>query len=521
MSFSFSICAQTLTLGSPVEGIIAVEKLSSPNSLKSLTSPIKFIGQTEEHYYFLMQERKQTSLQMYSKTDLSLIKETVLPAKKEVYYPTAQMKDNIISVYYLDKEVEVEKFYNLQLDNANEKNSEKSDGDFSTLLASQSSLMQNISPDGRYKGTVSGKKGKAVIEIKILDNATNNALWSEEIKWSYQENMFALEDYTIDNDGNFYILITKFKKEPKKDGTISPSDCSLDLIVCNRTGIIGQKTDMLDNSVAILSTKMSMNAQNDVYVMGLYQDIKDKEGVSKGIFSLFFDKNGKVLQETKIPFDDAFRGNVVKGSKNGKNGLKEFDIQDIIKHKDGSVTILMEYTSSSSTTFVQRRSYSSINSNNKTYVPFSSFSRGYFAYGSTHAYDIICVKIDKNYKHSVKVISKLQSAGEGGGALLSYGMLKKEDNIYLIFNDDDGNTAVTNPKCNSAHFSLLVENPALFWVKIAPDGTITKKRVLVDAKETMEFMPYLYFQTNEKEVLFFSANFLKKKYRLAKITIPF
>jgi hypothetical protein len=344
--------------------------------------------------------------------------------------PNARTKKNVLSVQEVNKTT-------LQPDKIKQKIAEI---DFSGESRTNS---------GSYKVKVSRDSSKVLIfynlpynknepeafGVTVLNDALK-PLWSKEVRLPYEDELFDLESFRVDNDGDVYLLglIYNDKRKSKRRGA---PNYKYQVFAYRDKGktlkeypISLPDKFLTDMQIEVLNNKNLICAgfysEKGTYsIRGTYfltvdaanKDIKTKSFKEFGIEFITQNMTENQAAKTKR-----------KEERGEENELFEYDLDKLLVGKDGSAVLLGEqyYVNTvTHTRFINGRSES---------------------YSTTHYYynDIIAVKINPAGKIEwAEKIAKRQHTTDDGGFYSSYTMAVIKGSICFIFNDNPKNLDYT------------------------------------------------------------------------------
>lgn len=352
-----------------------------------------------------------------------------------------------------------------------------------------------------------GKNEKERFGLTVFDN-TMNQLWEGQFTVPYEDKLFDIGVYLIDNEGNAYIsgLVYDEKRKTKVRGE---ANYSFSIFTIQNSG-----SDFIENKISldgkfITDFTMKLNNAGDLLCAGLYTN--DYKASFTGVFSSIIDKNNPELKDVYTQKIEAKY--LTKGYKKGlakkittayEKGyhhiLLDYDLREVISTDDGSVILLAEQydvkTSSSNS--------SSVVSSEKTYYYFRT---------------ILIVCIDKNGEVKwVNSIPKIQASTNLplGYNYASFSTVYHNSNLYVFYNDNPKNFALAE----TAAIKGATLKSDLIMAKIDNSGKITKKVVHDNVKYKTCAYPYQAIQTgNHIYMVCYSYIPLKADKNLMKIEI--
>jgi hypothetical protein len=297
-----------------------------------------------------------------------------------------------------------------------------------------------------------------VIGFAVFDEHMNK-LWDHEIRMPYTEKEMDNEDYTVDHDGNVYLLAKVYNEER----TRKMPDYHFEILKWGKNSEVAtiihfKFTDKFVNSAVIAedfngrlvvagyySMKKRSQSADGAYLMRLNTAGTDLENIHKGTYEF----PSSVLAEFES------RRARRKIEKDDDAEAAHMQLKKIMVAEDGSVQLYGEEAYSVTTTY----------------------SNGRTSYTVTNYYynDILAMNIgaDGNMKW-VKKIPKYQHGANGQGGM-SFKQFSYNKNNYLFFLDNAKNLDIAKDEAPAVHTDG--QGGILMVVKIDDDGNVTKKSI--------------------------------------------
>ena len=338
------------------------------------------------------------------------------------------------------------------------------------------------------------KKEQQKISLTVLDTQLKT-LWKREEELGYEENLFAPQDYAVDNNGVVFLLakVYKEKVKEKKDGE-SNYKYSM-FIYANATEKSKEFSINLDG-VLVAQIGFMLDNDSNPLCAGFYYDNNRRSGYIGMFFCKIDIKANAVINKNIKPFDDTIVKQLSgeKAVKKNRGVNATFQIKEFLQRSDGGFTILAENS------YIYTRTR---RSGNMTY------------YDTYYNKDqILAMQVDASGKISwVTGIDKQQRSTNDGGYLLSFGSGLVDDNIFLVFN--------VSAKGYAKNKDIRYDNDrksALVCQKINKDGTTSNSLLFNNNKDDIETVaiPRKTFQVSANEILILTQK--RSKQRIARIT---
>lgn len=347
------------------------------------------------------------------------------------------------------------------------------------------------------------KKENEKFGLHVLDREMNN-LWSQEVTIPIEDQLVSIEDFTVSNEGNAYILVKKYDEKPKES---RKGEVNYNYV------LLGYHENSDDNTEATIKVDdiflrqmaVAVNPREEVICVGFYND-DHKEGM-KGPFYLRMDgATGEILSQNYQPFTVDFltshltKKQEEKRKKKLEKG-KDVDVpvyktKAILFRPDGGFYCISE---NSYENFV-----TSINTDGR------SSSRTYF---NDHNIAVIKVGPSGEIEWSERVV-KYQRIADAG-FYNSFALIPKGDNLHFIYNDDPENLFLKGTGSYSTFYTIRTSQ--IVMVSMGPDGqkekgllnTATQSEVALRPKEVVRISAdqALVLGTYRKKIRIGTLNF--------------
>ncbi|HYG02029.1 MAG TPA: hypothetical protein VD927_06255 [Chryseosolibacter sp.] len=358
--------------------------------------------------------------------------ELILQLRNKLYlfssFPDSKTKKRILSVEEIDKKTlqpSGEKQKIAEIDYAGELRSNS--GSYQVKVSRDSSKLLIV-----YNLPFKKNEPEAIGMTVLSDNL--KPMWNKEIKLPFEDELFDLESYRVDNDGDVYLLGLIYNEKRKSKRRGAPNYKYQIFAYRDKGKTVKEYPVMLsdkfitDMQIEVLNNKNLIcagfySAKGTYSIRGTYFltiDAKTKDIKTKSFKEFGIDFITQNMTEGQA--EKAKR----KEEKGQENELYEYDLDRLIVGKDGSAILLGEQyyvTTQTHTSFVNGRTQS---------------------YTSTHFYynDIIAVKVDPSGKIEwSEKIAKRQHTVDDGGFYSSYTMAIVKGQLCFIFNDDPRNVS--------------------------------------------------------------------------------
>ncbi|MFH1321639.1 MAG: hypothetical protein ABII90_13435 [Bacteroidota bacterium] len=326
-------------------------------------------------------------------------------------------------------------------------------------------------------------KNYDVIGMNVFDKNIE-PVWSEEVKMPYTEKKMNNLDYSIDSEGNTYILSTVYDDNTTdiKKSRDGKANYHIELLRIEANSGEIDKTPIEVGDKFINNIWLFESPENYMVSAGFYSDGKDLDDAD-GVFIFKVEKEGEIydMASYEIPVEilnQYVKGKVqkenIKKEAKDKAEFEELELRELRIKKDGSIILIGEqHYIISHTTY----------SNGK--------SRTYYTY---HYNDMLITKIEADGELAwMKKLPKRQTGKKGQGGM-SYQYIYSEDNHYLLFLDNVKNMNLSLNKVPAGHTDGA--GGFLTAYKIDDSEGLVSKASILDTKN-VKGMPVYQFETNK------------------------
>ena len=333
-------------------------------------------------------------------------------------------------------------------------------------------------------------------------------LWEKEITLPYQEELFDIEDYEVDNLGNVHVLGLAYKEKRKEKRKGEPN------YQYQILSYFEQGNELKEYAIDIpgkflTDMQITINDDRDIICGGFYSN----EGTFSIKGSYFLKVNGANKAITATAFKefgiDFITQNMRRREENkakrkaekGKNvELYEYDLDEIILKENGGAVLIGEQY------FVEKviTSFTDAAGNRNTTTTYEY-----------HYNDIIVINMSAEGNIEwVKKIPKRQHTANDQGFYSSYALSVVKDKLYFVFNDHPKNLYYTGSgklfNFNKGPESLVV------LATLDSQGKLTREGLFFAKQADILTRPLVCEQVSENEMVLFGQR--KKTHRFAKLT---
>lgn len=476
----------------------------------------KIIGKDEEGTYVMAKYADQMTL-FYYLNDLTLKKKTTfkLEYKKKnlAYRGIVQMgSEFFMFTTYRDKKKKMTYLYSQKLN----KNSLEFNAPRELASASYEGYKKReaanyyfkISADSNFLMFItdlpSGKEDVDRFGLMVFDNEMEEVWSHRSIEIEETETSFLRYDSQIGNDGKVYVLAKIYDTSKKyKKGEIS---YTFEMMVYEADNDEPESFDVTLDGQFMSDVNFERLENGNMQVVGFYSD---KGGVQNGVFNLLIDAESNEIinvETTEFPTDfivqhssEKEKKKAAKKEAKGKEiAFYSYDIDDLIEHADGTVTMIGE----------QYRYYvtctTDANGNQRcTY---------HYIYGN-----IIVVKFDEDGAVDwMELIPKYQHTTNDNGYYSGYALVEMPDGtLKFIFNDSPKNSYYEQ----SGEFYGWKRKPKktdIVMFSLTTEGKLNRYVLAKGEEEEIMSRPSVSVQIDSQEMILLGE--AKKKTKFYKLT---
>jgi hypothetical protein len=459
---------------------------------------------TLEHYDHDFKPTKAFDLDLKEDGKDCLV-ETILQLKGKLYLfssvPDTRTKRNTLSVQEINKEtLKPENTKNRIAEINIETGSRRNSGNFDIKVSRDSSkvLIFYAMP---YEKNEPESFGFYVL------NSALQPIWNKEVKIPFENQLFDIESFRVDNDGDVYILGLIYNDKRKKKRAGAPN-YKYQVFAYRDKGKTTSEYPVALEDKFLTDMQIEILNNKNIVCAGFYSN-KGTYSI-RGTYFLTIDPASKQIKtksfkEFGIEFitQNLTENQAAKTKRKEEKGeemeMYEYDLDKLIVGKDGSAMLLGEQY------FVQ-------------VVTSSMMMNGRMqTYSTTHYYynDIIAVKISpKGEIEWAEKIAKRQHTTEDGGFYSSYAMAIVKGHICFIFNDNPKNLGYDGTG-KIANYRGSVES-VITMVSLDPTGKQTRKALFKGPNIEVIARPKVCEQITSNDLILFGQR--KKTQQFARLT---
>ncbi|MEQ9441709.1 MAG: hypothetical protein RIG62_21900 [Cyclobacteriaceae bacterium] len=332
-----------------------------------------------------------------------------------------------------------------------------------------------------------------------------NLLWEKQITLGYQEELFEVERYRLDNQGDVHVL-GKIFNEKRKERRKGEVNYKYQILSYRNQGNELTEYPVQMPGIYLSNMQIAINDDQNIVCAGLYSE--EGSNAMKGSYFLTIDKESReIVKKTSKEFGPDFMTQGMKKSKAKKTEsqmakgkdveLYNYSLNELILRDDGGAVLVGEQAFSQ-----QVYQYSTNGS-----ATGSSYTRYYYQ-------NIAVISLNSSGVIDwAQKIPKLQVTNRDGGFYSSYALAIVKDKLHFIFNDHPKNLVTKPGKLHN--FSLKKNKALVVLVTIDSQGNQKKQPLFLGADAQTITRPKVCEQISDTKLVVFGQR--KRKQRLAKL----
>lgn len=518
------LCSIVLFVGTTLIGQEEFEgsiRWGEPMKLKRKESSPTPIGSTESSFYSRKRVKKTQLVQKYSLESLALVKENEL----DLTYKGFDLNivndfifaDKVVFItYYIDKKAK-EKHYlihELLKDSKLGNTIELAVTEWSKkkIVLTQKALKKLKSSSAySFEYIVSDDFESMLVSYQNNDGDTETVLFNKDIEEVERTKMeipfenFKRTSARLSNSGRLFMLGHEFTIEETSGLVKREIEKRGDYHVLIHDAVTGDmENEKLDINKHIYESSLKILPDESVVVYGMYTN-----QTAKGVSGAFFQKLNSSLDVTFTSleeFEESFitqfwtarqkkKAEKKKKKKNPKKkaepSLYSYIMHDLVIKENGDMVMLGEQYYM----YVTSRTYTDANGNSHTTYTY------HYIYN-----DIIAVNCTKDgeitWKEKVK---KRQHSTNDGGYYSSFYTITQENNVYLMYNDKEGNMDDAEEATSSKEKRELKRDNVAALITFGEEGETTRTTLFdYEGEESRNIVPKRCMKMGEKEIFLFA-----------------
>jgi len=359
------------------------------------------------------------------------------------------------------------------------------------------------------------KRGKAErFGVSVFDDQMA-AIWQKEITLPFKDELYDVEEYKVDNQGNAYLLGIVFKGKARVKRRGKPNYAYQLLAYSDQ----GEKlTEYLINLESKFITDMQFEVANngDIICAGFFSELGTFS--IKGTFYLIIDGATKeVKMETYSQFDSDFLADFMNERKaNRGKELYEYDLGRLELRRDGGAVLVAEQFYAQEDMRYDPYGYQYGLSRYRYRYRYGYPMRYGYPYGANNIdyfyNDILVVNIDpKGSIQWAQRIPKRQVSRDDGGLYASYALSVAKGKMFFVFNDHPKNISIQTSDRKVHNFNKGKESVVVL-VTLTGAGEMSKEP-LFQIKDVKSYTrPKVCEQVSWEEMIIFNQKSRKTKF---------
>ncbi|HRX95792.1 MAG TPA: hypothetical protein P5514_02505 [Bacteroidales bacterium] len=367
-------------------------------------------------------------------------------------------------------------------------------------------LSRDISHVLIYYDTPAHTAENKTFGVHVFDKEMNEE-WEKFVTLPYEEDLFEVERFEVDNEGNVYIMGIAFKQKRKEKRNGQPNFI-YEVLAYSDQGESMVKYPISLPGKFITDAQLTINNKKQIVCGGFYSEEGTWSIIGSFFLTVNIDTKEVATSSTKEFGIDFIAQNLTKHkeaktrrkAEKGKDvELYKYDLHKIVPRSDGGAVLIgeqyfMQVSTTTTTDASGRMTYST------DYI---------FNYN-----DIIVINInpDGTIAWNTK-IGKEQTTKNDLGFYSSFALAVVDDNLYFIFNDNPKNLMYNG---SGKLYNFRKDPDALtVVVKVDKTGEQTRKALFAAGLKDVLTRPKVCEQVSSHEVILYGER--KKDQRLARL----
>lgn len=330
-------------------------------------------------------------------------------------------------------------------------------------------------------------------------------VWEKQVDLPFEEGLFGIEEYAINDKGEVYLLGVAFKDKRISKRRGEPN-YSYQILSYSDNGNTFKSFPVELSGHFLTDMQISINQENDIICAGFYSS----EGTYsiKGSFFLRIDGESKKIEQSSFKefeldfltqnLNDRQVRRVKRKKEKGKDlELYEYDLNQLVMRDDGGAVLIGEQY------YVSKTISTDANGNTTTTYHY-------------HYNDIIAVNIspEGEIEWATK-IPKKQVTSDDYGFYSSYVLAVVNDKLYFVFNDNGKNLFYKDGNDKLHNFTKNKES-LITMVELDQYGNQTREALFSVRDADVLTRPKVCEQVSKNELILFGQR--KKVHKFAKLT---
>lgn len=334
-------------------------------------------------------------------------------------------------------------------------------------------------------------------------------IWTKDIELSYNESLFSVTNFEVDDVGNVYILGKEYAA--KEDRVKGEANYKFHILSYKNEGLDYKDFEISLEDKFINDITFGFS-NNNITCAGLYSE-NGKYSVKGTFYVLIDSETQKTIKSTYKAFEEDFitqdwtdkqikKAKKKEAKKDKAIEAYEYDLRDFIIHADGGVTMLAEQY------YVRVVTTTTTDANGNT----TTRTTYHYYYN-----DIIIVDIsNEGAINWTSKIDKYQHSVNDGGYMSSYALIVTNDKLHMIYNmrakdvyEKDEKKELTKAE-KKAYLTL--------FVTVSNNGEV-EEEILIDNKQEETFIvPKMCEEFGNNQMFLFTQRGGKTK-KLGTLTL--
>lgn len=352
------------------------------------------------------------------------------------------------------------------------------------------------------------KGEKEKFGFKVFDKSLN-LLWTKNITLPYNDELFEVERYVVDNKGDVYLLGMVFKDKRRKKRNGEPN-YQYSILSYKNNGAKEDEYPVNLQGSFLTDMNIQIADNQDIICAGFYSE-KGTFSI-KGSYFLSIDSQTKEIKSKSFKefaievmlesLSEKKQKKLEKKIEKGKEvELYDYDLDNLVLRDDGGALLVAEqyYISTYTTT----TTVNGVTTTTTTFV--------------YHYNDIIVINMNPQGQIEwTKTIPKRQITSNDRGFYSSYVMSVVKDKLYFVFNDNPKNLIEKITDSKKVYRYSGQKESVVALVEIDGKGNLTKDMLFKSADAEVIVRPKVCEQVSDNELIIFGQR--KKTQRFARLT---
>lgn len=337
------------------------------------------------------------------------------------------------------------------------------------------------------------KKSFDRLGIFVFDNKLKK-IWGHEFTMPYPEAIMDNSDFSVDADGNAYLLAKVYDSDARKEIDKSTGNPAYHLEVFKFTKDNQQVVHarVAIDQYFIKESSLIENALHDMVIACTYSKSHKNKG-TEGIFLGILNKENKVTNYNKgfykFPIEELVkfesRREARKRERKDDYEIPNLTVTDVLVEKDGSVLIACE------------EYYTKVHQSNN--FGSNGVMRSGSSYTTFHYEDILATRI--NAAGEIEWLRKIPKRQQGtrGMGTMSFKLISDATGYYFLYLDNIKNEKMEDDDTPAKHIDGA--GGQVFVSKIDNKGNVSKELIFNTREEDIMIYPSQFSKINSKQFI--------------------